>query len=386
MLNCKSFYELLQRNGISFFAGVPDSLLKDICAYITDNASPEKHIIAANEGNAIGLAAGYHLATGNIGLVYMQNSGLGNCLNPLTSLTDPEVYSIPILLLIGWRAEPEIRDEPQHKKMGKIMLDLLEVSGISYSILPTSLADAEKCMNDAVAYMKQHNAPFALVVKKDTFESYELQQEKKTSFQFNREQAIRKVVSLLEKDDIVISTTGKTSRELFELRQKLNQGHEKDFLTVGCMGHASSLAVGIALQKPTRAVYCFDGDGAAIMHMGALATAGKLQPANFKHIIFNNFAHDSVGGQATAADVVNFPAIALANGYRAAFSAEKEAEIEYFLEKMKEIYGSVLLEIRCNKGARENLGRPTLSPIENKKNFMEGLSNESINPKFRDRK
>lgn len=371
MIPCDMFFRLLQQQQITFYAGVPDSLLKDICAYITDHTFPEHNIIAANEGNAVALAAGYHLATGKVGMVYLQNSGLGNCVNPLTSLTDPEVYSIPLLLLVGWRGEPGKKDEPQHQKMGRIMLDTIKSLEIPYSVLPTTLAEAEIVVAEAVRYAVSTSSPYALVVQRGTFEPYELQKKAQTSFPLNREQAIRTIVPLLGLDDIIVSTTGKTSRELFELRKELQQGHSRDFLTVGSMGHASSIALSIALQKPERVVYCFDGDGAAIMHMGALATVGKLKPRNFRHIIFNNFAHDSVGGQPTAADTINLPAIAKANGYRAVFSAETTDEIKACMAEMNLQGGSVLLEIRCNKGARENLGRPTRTPRENKQDFIE---------------
>ncbi len=371
MIPCDMFFRLLQQQQITFYAGVPDSLLKDICAYITDHTFPEHNIIAANEGNAVALAAGYHLATGKVGMVYLQNSGLGNCVNPLTSLTDPEVYSIPLLLLVGWRGEPGKKDEPQHQKMGRIMLDTIKSLEIPYSVLPTTLAETEIVVAEAVRYAVSTSSPYALVVQRGTFEPYELQKKAQTSFPLNREQAIRTIVPLLGLDDIIVSTTGKTSRELFELRKELQQGHSRDFLTVGSMGHASSIALSIALQKPERVVYCFDGDGAAIMHMGALATVGKLKPRNFRHIIFNNFAHDSVGGQPTAADTINLPAIAKANGYRAVFSAETTDEIKACMAEMNLQGGSVLLEIRCNKGARENLGRPTRTPRENKQDFIE---------------
>ncbi len=366
-------YELFARHGITFYTGVPDSLLKDFCAYVTDHSPIEKNIIAANEGNAIALAAGYHLATGKMGMVYLQNSGLGNGINPLTSLTDPEVYSIPMLLMIGWRGEPGKKDEPQHKKMGRIMLDALQSLEIPYAILPETISDAERMVAKAVNHATIHSTPYALVVREGTFEGYQLQNKTETSFPLNREQAIRTIVPLLKLEDIIVSTTGKTSRELFELRKESGQGHDKDFLTVGSMGHASSIALGIALQKPEKTVYCFDGDGAVIMHMGSFATIGKLQPRNFKHIIFNNFAHDSVGGQPTAADCIDLPAIALANGYRAVFSAETPEEIKVCMEKITVQDGPLLLEIKCNKGARENLGRPTRTTFENKQDFMDSV-------------
>ncbi len=370
MLAVKNFYDLLDKSGIHFFAGVPDSLLKDFCAYVTDFAPAIRHIITANEGNAIALAAGYHLATGKIGMAYMQNSGFGNCVNPLTSLTDPQVYSIPMLLMIGWRGEPGKKDEPQHKKMGRIMVEAIKSLEIPYNILPEAISDAEKVLEEAIRHAITHSTPYAIIVREGTFEAYKLQNNKQTAFPLNREQAIRAVVPLLNSEDIIVSTTGKTSRELFELRKELQQGHDKDFLTVGSMGHASSIALGIALQKPNRTVYCLDGDGAIIMQMGSLATVGKLQPPNFKHIVLNNFAHDSVGGQPTAADTINIPQIALANGYKAAFSVCTEGEIREALEKIKDTPGPILVEIRCNKGARENLGRPTRTPLENKQDFM----------------
>jgi len=367
MMPCKLFYDNLIKNGIDFFTGVPDSLLKDFCAYVTDNAPEEKNIIAANEGNAIALAAGHHLATKKFALVYMQNAGLGNTINPLTSLADEEVYSIPMLLLIGWRGEPDVKDEPQHKKMGKITLQLLETLGIPYVILN---GNYEEIIKNAIIHMKNKKSPYAIVVKKDTFEKYELKNKKITNYELNREGAIKTIVNLLDEDDIVVSTTGMASRELFEIREANKQGHEKDFLTVGSMGHSSSIALGIALEKPDRQVYCFDGDGALIMHMGALAIIGQLKPKNFKHIVFNNYAHDSVGGQPTAALNMNIPLVAKANGYAAAFSAKTKEEIINKIGKIKSMNGPVLLEIKVNKGARKDLGRPTTTPIQNKEDFM----------------
>ncbi len=367
MILCKKFYDKLIENKLDFFTGVPDSLLKDFCAYVTDNTSEKNNIIAANEGNAIALAAGHYLATGKFGLVYMQNSGLGNTVNPLTSLADKEVYSIPMLLVVGWRGEPGKKDEPQHVKMGKVTLDVLDALKIPYKLLDDNY---EEILTEAIEYMEANKAPYAIVVKKGTFEEYKLQNKKQTNYEFNREDAIKTIVPLLNEDDIVVSTTGKTSRELFEFREELKQGHEKDFLTVGSMGHSSSIALGVALEKQDRTVYCFDGDGALIMHMGALSIISSLKPKNFKHIIFNNFAHDSVGGQPTAAFDIDIVQVAKANGYVGAFSAETKDQIIEYVKKMKEMDGPVLLEIKVNKGARKDLGRPTTTPIENKEDFM----------------
>lgn len=372
MINCKKFYDELIKNEINFFTGVPDSLLKNICAYIDDNAYKKNNVITANEGNAIALAAGYYLATGNIALVYMQNSGLGNAVNPLTSLADKEIYSIPMLLLIGWRGEPGKKDEPQHITMGRITLKQLKTLGIPYKILDDNF---EETIKEAVDYMEKHKAPYAIAVRKSTFEEYELKNKIKTNFELSREDVIKIIVPLLDKKDIIVSTTGKLSRELFELRKSLNQEHEKDFLTVGSMGHSSSIALGITLEKPDRNVYCFDGDGALIMHMGALAVIGQLKPKNFKHIVFNNYAHESVGGQPTAAFNVDIPAIAKSNGYIDAFLAATKEDIIKKIDKIKEIDGPVLLEIKINKNSRKELGRPTMTPIMNKEAFMKFIQN-----------
>jgi len=373
MIATDNFYHSLIKNGVEFFSGVPDSLLKDICAYITDNTPKERNIIAANEGGAIALATGYHLATGKIPMVYMQNSGIGNAVNPLLSLADAEVYSIPMLLMIGWRGEPGIKDEPQHIKQGKVTLDLLDVMKIPYAILPDDIDSATKVIKEAGAYANKTSAPFALIVKKGTFESYKLKNTSQTSFQLSREEAIKEVVRNLNKTDIVISTTGMTSRELFEYRKELGQSHENDFLTVGSMGHANQIALGIALAKPNRNVYCFDGDGAILMHTGSLGIIGDLAPKNFKHIIFNNGAHDSVGGQPTIGFNTNFGKIAEAFNYKKVYKVDTVNDLKDCFKQFKTTQGPTLLEISVNKGARKDLGRPTTTPLQNKQAFMRNL-------------
>jgi phosphonopyruvate decarboxylase len=373
MLSPEFFFRVLKKKRINFFSGVPDSLLKNICAYITDNTTDKDHIIAANEGNALSLGIGYHLATNELPLVYMQNSGLGNIINPLLSLADTDVYAIPMLLMIGWRGEPNVKDEPQHKKQGRVTLDLLESMGIKYQILSsnTSNAEAEKIVQEAVRYAQKNNTPYALVVRKGSFESYKLKNDIKGDFPLLREQAIKLIVDSLSEKDIVVATTGVTSRELFEYRETLSQGHEKDFLTVGGMGHANQIALGIALQKSDRQVFCFDGDGAMLMHMGSLAINANTRCGNFKHIIFNNGAHDSVGGQPTVAYKIDVEAIANAVGYDKVLQANNEYEIKNALKELQQFNGMVLLEIRVNKGFRSDLGRPTTTPIENKKALMD---------------
>ncbi len=376
MINPEQFYNLLKENGIDFFTGVPDSQLKNICAYISDNVSKENHIIAANEGGAVALGAGYHLATGKIPLIYMQNSGIGNATNPLLSLVDKNVYSIPMLLMIGWRGEPGIKDEPQHIKQGEVTTTLLEAMDILYKIIPNNIDKAKVIIGESIDYVKKNNCPLAFVIRKNTFEPYKLQNTIKTDYEMTREDAIKIVVDSLNDDDIIISTTGKTSRELYEYREKLNQGHENDFLTVGSMGHASQIALGIALQKPDKQVYCFDGDGAVIMHTGSLGIIGAAAPKNFKHIVFNNGAHDSVGGQPTICFNIDIPVIAKAFGYKSVFNISNRNEIVTTIEKIAQIDGPVLLEIKINKGSRVDLGRPTVSPQKNKQSFIHFLLNQ----------
>ena len=373
MIHPGTFYDLLKENGIQFFTGVPDSLLKDFCAYVTDHTPSHQSIIAANEGGAAALAAGRYLAAGEISLVYMQNSGLGNTVNPLTSLIDPMVYSIPMLLLIGWRGEPGVKDEPQHAKQGKITLDLLETLGVEYEILPKTIGEAAESIKRAVQFMLEHKQPYALVVSKNTFEQYPQKNRVETSFELTREEAIQLVISYLDPEDVIVSTTGQTSREVFEYREKIKDNHEKDFLTVGSMGHSSQIALGIALAKPNINVYCLDGDGALIMHMGSLAIIGDQAPKNLKHVVLNNGAHDSVGGQPTAAFNMDIQAIARACGYSSALQAETREEIVSKISELKAVKGPSLLEIKVNKGARKDLGRPTTTPIENKEAFMKFL-------------
>jgi len=364
----------LIREGIDFFAGIPDSLLKSFCAYITEHTDSGKHIIAANEGGAIALACGYHLATDKIGLVYMQNSGQGNAANPLISLADPEVYSIPILLLIGWRGEPGKKDEPQHVKQGKITLSFLDTLNIPYKILPDTNDRARQCLEQASKLMKDISAPVALIVKRGIFEPYQTEEYDDCLSGLTREAAIKEVVNNIGELDIIVSTTGKTSRELYEYRDTLDGDHSKDFLTVGSMGHASQIALGIALAKPQRQTFVIDGDGAVIMHMGAFAIIGSQRPTNLKHIIINNGSHDSVGGQPTAGVSISFTAIAKACGYKIALETQDLGEISQKMEILRTSQGPALLVIKVRKGARVDLGRPKTSPKENKASFMRSLS------------
>ena len=371
MLSPKIFIESLAAKGIDFFAGVPDSLLKNVCAFISDTLDDRHNIIAANEGAAVGLAAGHYLATGHIPCVYMQNSGEGNAINPLASLTDKEVYGIPVLLVIGWRGEPGVHDEPQHVKQGKITLPLLDAMGIRHEILSQDETEFRSQLDGAVRHMSETGEAFAFIVRKNTFEPYTLQRHEVNDYPLLREEAIQKVAASLSAKDVIVSTTGMISRELFEYRTAQGQGHERDFLTVGSMGHASQIALGIALEKTDRRVWCFDGDGAALMHLGSVAIIADKAPENFVHVIFNNGAHDSVGGQPTVGLKVNLAGIAKAAGYKDAVSVTTAEDLGSALKVLKTMRGPVLLEVRVHRGNRKDLGRPTTTPIQNRDALME---------------
>ena len=369
MISPKFFIDELDRYGIDYFAGVPDSLLKSICGYIADNMDARHNIITANEGAAVALAAGYHLATGKVGVVYMQNSGEGNAINPLASLVDKEVYNIPILLLIGWRGCPGVQDEPQHVKQGKVTTGLLNIMGVNYDVLSKEENKAAKQILKAVEAVKR-NEVYALIIEKDTFNAYTLQNVERNNFTMSREEAIQTVVAALGEADTIISTTGMISRELFEYRTAMNQGHERDFLTVGAMGHASQIALGIALEKQDRKVWCFDGDGASIMHMGSMAIVANKAPQNYVHVVFNNGAHDSVGGQPTVGLKIDIPAIAKAMGYKHVYNVDTKEGLQELIGEIKVQEGQIFLKACVKQGNRKDLGRPTTTPIQNKEALM----------------
>lgn len=353
MVSVKTFVEALRESGVSFFTGVPDSLQKSFCAYLTDNCA-ERHVIAANEGGAVGLAAGYYLATGSPALVYMQNSGQGNAVNPLASLADPDVYSIPMVLLIGWRGEPGAKDEPQHVKQGKVTISLFGTLGVPTEVLPDDDVAAADMARKMVEKAKAGSRPVALVVRRGLFAEYKLQNKKPDIAALPREQAIEDILKSLPAGAVVVSTTGMISREVYETRERLGQNHSRDFLTVGSMGHAIMIALGIARAQPDRKVYCLDGDGASIMHMGNMAIAGQSGCGNLTHIVFNNAAHDSVGGQPTVGGAIDLTAIAVACGYNRAGAP-------------------AFREIKIAKGARKDLGRPKEPPQANKALYMKTL-------------
>jgi phosphonopyruvate decarboxylase len=377
MIPCKEFLLSMQQNGIEYFLGVPDSLLKSFCAYITDTVPKNKHIITVNEGAAIGLAVGVYLSTKKPALVYMQNSGQGNAVNPLVSLADSKVYGIPILLLVGWRGEPETKDEPQHIKQGEITLKLFDTLGIPYKILSADWDNTRQMINHAAKTIYDTNSPYALIVRKETFEPYKLQSaQPEPEGLLSREKVIECVVKTIQEsvcNTVFVSTTGMISRELYEIRIKNKQSGMSDFLTVGSMGHTSAIALGIAKNCLEHLVVCLDGDGAALMHMGTLATIGTDGTENLKHILLNNGAHDSVGGQPTCGLKIDFCTIASACGYKKTWKVESQEMIQAAIREMIQTKGPNFIEIRVKKGSRQDLGRPKTTPIENKQNLMQFL-------------
>ena len=363
--------KLLEIIGSDFYAGVPDSQLKALCDHLmaTYGIDPKHHIIAANEGNCTALAAGYHLATGKVPVVYMQNSGEGNIINPVASLLNEKVYAIPVVFIVGWRGEPGIHDEPQHIYQGEVTLKLLEDMGIEAFVIGKETVDEE--VADAMTGFRSvlaEGKDVAFVIRKGALTDAS-KVEYKNDNVMSREEIIRHIVAASGEDPIV-STTGKASRELFEIREANGQSHKYDFLTVGSMGHSSSIALGVALNKPGQRVWCVDGDGAVLMHMGAMAVIGANKPKNIVHVIINNGAHETVGGMPTVAAGLDLVAIAKACGYPNAVSVGSFDALDRELDAAKARDELSLIEVRCSIGARADLGRPTTTALENKVNFM----------------
>lgn len=365
--------ELMQKLNSDFYTGVPDSQLKALCNYLVDNLGiSEQHVISANEGNSVALAAGYYLATGKIPVVYMQNSGIGNIINPVVSLLNEKVYGIPCIFIIGWRGEPGVHDEPQHIFQGEISRKLLEEIGLYTIILSTetSVEELEKEMIE-VRYTLEQGKCVAFLVKKNVL-SYDKQTIYKNSYKMIRELAIEHILEIAE-HEIVVSTTGKTSREVFEIRERKGQEHQFDFLTVGSMGHSSSIALGIALNKQKSKIWCIDGDGAMLMHMGAMVVIGNRCPRNLVHIVINNEAHETVGGMPTAVSGIDLKKIAKGCGYPYVASVEtyEELDEQLYISKRRDVLS--FIEVKCAIGSRRDLGRPTITAQENKEIFMRYL-------------
>ena len=368
-MNVEDFVDAL---GCDFYTGVPDSQLKALCNYLmnTYGIDEKHHIIAANEGNCTALAAGYHLATGKVPVVYMQNSGEGNIINPVASLLNDKVYAIPCIFVIGWRGQPGIHDEPQHIYQGQITCDLLDLMDIENFVIgeDTTSEELKTVMNDYNKVLDSGKS-VAFVVRKNAL-TYSEKVEYVNDNDMVREEIIEHIVNVTGEDPIV-STTGKASRELFEIRESNNQSHKYDFLTVGSMGHTSSIALGVAINKPDEKIWCIDGDGSALMHLGSLGVVGNVKPKNLVHIVINNAAHETVGGMPTVASTMNLVNIARSCGYSHTVSVDNFDDLDKELEKAKNTDELCFIEVLCSIGARDDLGRPTTTAIENKENFME---------------
>lgn len=370
-MKVERFIEIL---GADFFAGVPDSQLKALCNWLmaTYGIDPHHHVIAANEGNCAALAAGYHLATGKVPVVYMQNSGEGNIINPAASLLNDKVYAIPVIFVVGWRGEPGIHDEPQHVYQGEVTVKLLDDMDIrSFAVSKDTTGDELAAAMDAFRPLLAAGKDVAFVIRKGAL-SFDGKVDYSNANAMVREEIVRHIAAAAG-DDPIVSTTGKASRELFEIRTANGQDHSRDFLTVGSMGHASSIALGVALNKPGRRVWCIDGDGAALMHMGAMAVIGANKPANLVHVVINNGAHETVGGMPTVASQIDLVAIARACGYPHAVSVDNFDALDDALADAKSRGTLTLIEARSSIGARDDLGRPTTTALDNKRAFMEYL-------------
>ena len=371
-MNADVFARIL---GAEFYTGVPDSQLKALCNYLmhTYGIDPKHHLIAANEGNCTALAAGYHLATGKVPVVYMQNSGQGNIINPVASLLSDKVYAIPVIFVIGWRGEPGVHDEPQHIYQGEVTLKLMEDMDIATFIINKTTTEEE--LTAAMASFRpllSKGKSVAFVVRKGGL-AFDEEVTYANEYPMTREEIIGHIVDAAG-DDIIVSTTGKASRELFEIREARGQGHGNDFLTVGSMGHSSSIALGVAIQKPGTRVWCVDGDGAMLMHMGSMAVLGSQAPANMIHIVINNQAHETVGGMPTVAGSMSPAGVAKACGYPHAVCVSTAADFCQALEDAKARHELSFIEVMSSIGARDDLGRPTTTAAENKYNFMSKLT------------
>ena len=372
MLCPTDYLRVLGDSGVTFFTGVPDSLLKEFCACVTVTLKPEDHLISANEGAAVGLAIGHYIGTGSLPLVYLQNSGLGNVVNPLLSLASPEVYGTPMLLMLGWRGEPGKKDEPQHVHQGRVMAKMLEDMDLPFVVLSEDMVEAEVQTKAAAQQARDINGPVALVVKKNTFDKYAAP-EVEADLPLGREEAIIAAAETLEDNAAVIFTTGMPSRELFEFRARNEAGHDRDFLTVGGMGHASQIALGLAMAQPARPIYYFDGDGAILMHMGSMAITGQSNAKNLIHLVFNNGVHGSVGGQPTVGFNIDMPKIAIACGYASAQRVTNKKGLHSAITMARATDGVSFIEVQVRPGNRADIGRPTSTLEQNNVAMMKFL-------------
>lgn len=372
MISSVDFSQQLQALAFDTVVGVPDSTFKGLISFFSSQ-EVFRHLIASNECEAMGIAAGYYLAQNKPAVVYMQNSGFNKTLNPYTSMLSPDVYAVPTLMLVGWRGEPGKKDEPQHKMMGRIMENLFTVMELEYSILNENTWQTQ--LQQAHDYMRKYERPFVLAIRNDTFDDFKMPKttssETLSKLSLTREEAIQQIVAQTPQNAVFISTTGKSSRELFEIRTKQQHSHNSDFYTVGSMGCASAIAFGVGLAKSSRPIFILDGDGAALMQLGTMATIGHYPNPRIKHILLDNNAHESTGGQPTVSNTVSFPDIAKACGYEYTTSVYSTEELQHAINEISTNNKLSLVVVKVKKGARADLGRPTTTPKENRDAFMQ---------------
>jgi len=367
MIPLEPFYRLLKEEGVEFVTGVPDTLLNDFCLGLDAEWPSPRHVLAANEGNAIALASGYHLATGTIPLVYMQNSGMGNAMNPLISLVDTAVYSIPMVLLIGWRGEPGTTDWPQHQRQGELTPVLLDDLSIPYRVLNPDEHEVAELARWAVRTARDTGRATALLVRKSVLEKKEKAGFDAASqvYTVSREEAIDTLLACAPDNSLFVATTGRATRELHALRDIRGEGHDADFLNVGAMGHALSIAAGLAIGSPDRQIICIDGDAAALMHMGSLPVTAQLPVSNLLHVVMNNGVHESVGGQSTVAMKADLTEIARHAGYKTVGIAVHTREtFAKAIGQLVQEKGPKFLEMRIRKGMRSEMPILKIAPKE----------------------
>ena len=373
MVDQKQLFDSLQGLGVDFFTGVPDSLLNNFCLYMTKNIPDGQHVMAANEGNAVAIAAGHYLATGNIPLVYMQNSGIGNATNPLLSLTHDCVYGIPMILVIGWRGDPSISDHAQHRKQGELTPVLMKDMDIPYDILDSDDTVIDK-FAWAVSKAREISSPVALIAKKAILTEKVKKQEYPSSKLMNREEAVAAVVDVLGSDAIYLGTTGRATREVHEQLKEHGVGEGHEFQNVGSMGHVSSVGLGLALAKPEKRIVVFDGDAAAVMHMGALATNCRYHAGNMIHIVLNNGVNESVGGQPSAGYVVNLTEIAAACGYRTpGHAVETKEELQAIIRNFVQGNMPLFIDVHVRQGIRSDMPKLNIDHKAQKEALMNNL-------------
>lgn len=377
-MEAKDLVDILESRGMEFYTGIPDSHMEQLCNYLVERfGTSGHHILPANEGSCAGIAAGYHLATGKVPVIYMQNSGLGNFMNPFVSMLSDRLFGIPCLLIVGWKGEPGRPEQPQHVLQGELTEGTLDLLGIPYAVLEKGIDKAGfSDMIDGLLPVIHGGRCAAMIVRSGAITADIIAKGEQSGL-MRREAAIERIISAAAPDDAFVATTGKACRELYEIRERLGLAHGNDFLVIGSMGHASSVAQGIALNRPETRIWCLDGDGSSIMHLGALASIGSSSPANLIHVILNNGAYDSVGGQPTIAPGIDFSKVAEACGYRKCYMAESPEGLVEALASAKDSIGPMLIEVRISDGSREDLGWPKISPKDAKAAFMGFLEESS---------